>query len=73
MAKEYVQITKSTLEAARDRVLDDLNALTDGEAEKALRYAAEFAELESICQRLKEKEQRLNEYEAANGSVVFCQ
>ena len=71
--REYVQITKSTVEAARDRVLDDLNALTNGEAERAIRYVAEFNELEGICQKLKEKEQRLQEYEAANGSTVFYQ
>ena len=52
MKSIFTQITVETLESARNRVLDDLNALTNGEAEKALAYVSEFLELDTI---LKEK------------------
>lgn len=54
----YTQITEATAYGARDRVLDDLNALTNGEADKAIRYVAEFKELEAICKEIKERKAR---------------
>lgn len=53
----FVSITESTAFGARDRVLDDLNELTDGNAEKAIKYVQEFLELESICEEFRDKEQ----------------
>lgn len=50
--RAYVAITEATALGARDRVLDDLDALTDGEAEKAIKYVAEFNELDSICKEI---------------------
>lgn len=55
----YVAMTEATALGARDRVLDDLNALTNGEAEKAIKYVAEFNELDSICKKIaNEKEEK---------------
>lgn len=55
----YVAITEATALGARDRVLDDLNALTNGEAEKAIRYVEEFNELEKICKKIaKDREEK---------------
>lgn len=48
MSKHFVSITLETLQGARDRVLDDLNQLTDGKADKAIRYVEEFIELNSL-------------------------
>lgn len=64
----YTSITEATLTAARDRVLDDLNALTDGKAYEAIKYAAEFKELDGILEehRQREKENKAKmEAEAA--------
>ena len=61
----YVSITEATAYGARDRVLDDLNALTNGEAEKAIKYVAEFIELDNICNDLKEKRAKLEATGAA--------
>ena len=52
----YTEITAATAYGARDRVLDDLNALTNGMAERAIRYVEEFKELDEICKRFKERE-----------------
>lgn len=41
---------------ARDRVLDDLNTLTGGEAYKAIQYVLEFLELERICDEFRKAE-----------------
>lgn len=57
----YTSITEATAYGARDRVLDDLNALTNGEAAKAIKYVEEFKELEAICNEIKER--RLKEAE----------
>ena len=46
----FTHITEKTLYGARDRVLDDLNSLTHGEADKAIKYVQEFLELDSICE-----------------------
>ena len=54
---KFVSITETTAFGARDRVLDDLNKLTDGNAERAIKYVQEFLELESICEEFKDKEQ----------------
>lgn len=51
----YAFITEETLTGARDRVLEDLNALTNGEAEKAIAYVSEFIELNSILEEHKER------------------
>lgn len=58
----YVSITEATAYGARDRVLDDLNALTNGEAEKAIKYVAEFNELDRICREI-EDEKKIRETE----------
>ena len=50
MNSVYASITYATLTGARDRVLDDLNQLTDGNAEKAIKYVEEFLELEKILE-----------------------
>lgn len=51
----FVSITEATAYGARDRVLDDLNNLTNGEADKAIKYVDEFKELDSICKEIEEK------------------
>lgn len=51
----YASITIETLTGARDRVLDDLNNLTDGNAEKAIKYVTEFLELDKILEENKKK------------------
>ena len=50
MDSVYASITYETLTGARDRVLDDLNDLTNGEAEKAIKYVTEFLELDKILE-----------------------
>ena len=50
MNSEYVRITIETLTGARDRALEDLNQLTHGNAEKAIKYVKEFLELDKILQ-----------------------
>ena len=49
----YASITYATLTGARDRVLDDLNQLTEGKADTAIKYVEEFLELEKILQENK--------------------
>ena len=49
----YASITYGTLTGARDRVLDDLNKLTDGNADKAIKYVIEFMELDKILEENK--------------------
>lgn len=73
----FESITVETLTGARDRVLDDLNALTDGNADKAIKYVAEFNELDEILkkhkQRQKEKaenEKRLAAFEEAQKTEI---
>ena len=56
MSRIYTFITKETLEGARDRVLDELNELTGGNAEEAIRYVSEFVELDQILREHKKKE-----------------
>lgn len=53
MDRTYVNITIETLTGARDRVLDDLNNLTDGKADKAIKYVKEFLELDKILEENK--------------------
>lgn len=48
MSKHCVLISLETLQGARDRVLDDLNKLTDGKADRAIKYVEEFIELNSL-------------------------
>lgn len=55
MNEIFTSITEATAYGARDRVLDDLNALTNGEAEKAIKYVAEFKELDKICRKIEEE------------------
>lgn len=52
---EYVRITESTAYGARDRVLDNLNELTKGQAEMAIKWAQEFLELDKICREFKKE------------------
>lgn len=63
---EYVRMTEKTAYGARDRVLDDLNALTNGHADTAIRWAMEFLELEGICQEFKTKEHEKELYGIEN-------
>ena len=51
----YTSVTEATAYGARDRVLDDLNALTNGKAETAIKYVAEFNELDGICKEIEAK------------------
>lgn len=51
----FTEITETTLFGARDRVLDDLEKLTDGNAWKAIQYVHEFLELEEICKKFKKE------------------
>lgn len=60
----FASITEVTLTAARDRVLDALNELTNGEADRALRYAAEFNELDGILREHREHQKKLAERQA---------
>lgn len=48
----YTTITEATVTGARDRVLGDLNALTDGKAQKAIDLVSEFLELDSILEKI---------------------
>lgn len=48
----YTTITEQTVTGARDRVLSDLNALTDGKAQKAIELVSEFIELDSILEKI---------------------
>jgi hypothetical protein len=48
----YTTITAQTITGARDRVLSDLNALTDGKAQKAIELVSEFIELDSILEKI---------------------
>lgn len=58
---QTVSITETTAFGARDRVLDDLNTLTGGEAYKAIQYVLEFLELEKICEKFKEEKEEEEE------------
>lgn len=60
---EYVRMTEKTAYGARDRVLDDLNEMTNGNADRAIKYAREFMELEEICQEFKRKEHENDLYD----------
>lgn len=51
----YTRITYNTLTGARDRVLDDLNLMTNGRADTAIKYVQEFLELDKILKEF-EKE-----------------
>lgn len=51
----YTSITEETVTGARDRVLDQLNELTDGQADVAIRYVSEFVELDNILREHKER------------------
>lgn len=59
---EYVKMTEKTAYGARDRVLDDLNTITNGHADTAIKWVLEFLELEEICQEFKEKKHANNIY-----------
>ena len=48
----YTTITAETVTGARDRVLSDLNALTDGKAELAIKLVSEFCELDGILEQI---------------------
>jgi hypothetical protein len=48
----YTTITAETVTGARERVLNDLNALTDGKAELAIKLVSEFCELNSILEKI---------------------
>lgn len=49
----FTDITEETVIGARDRVLDALNELTDGNADKAIKYVSEFVELNTILEKFK--------------------
>ena len=67
MGKIYTFITEETITGARDRVLDALNALTDGKADVAIRYVSEFVELDSILEEYKKEEKERAERKGCNG------
>jgi len=48
--KVYVSIPRKSLEAARERLLDDLNALTDGKAERAIELAMAYKDLDEALE-----------------------
>ena len=48
--KIYAVITEETVVGAKGRVLDALDKLTGGEAEKAIKLVSEYVELESILE-----------------------
>lgn len=52
----YDSITAETVKAARDSVLADLEALTDGKAQEALNLAAAFAELDGVLKTHEERQ-----------------
>ena len=56
--KVYVSITESTAYGAMDRVLDDLNALTNGNADRAIKCVEEFKELDGICKEIEERKEK---------------
>ena len=56
--KVYVSITESTAYGARDRVLDDLNALTNGNADRAIKCVKKFIELDGICKEIEERKEK---------------
>lgn len=70
MAKDviYTNITHETVIGARDRVLDDLNLLTNGNADKAIAYVKEFLELDGILREI-EKRQKWEEEAAAKAAA----
>lgn len=51
----YTEITEATALGARERALNDLHALTNGEADRAIRLVAEYNELDAICKRIETK------------------
>ena len=51
----FTEITEETVLCARDRVLTDLNAITDGQADKAIKYVGALAEFDSILEKLEAK------------------
>ena len=55
----YTSISEKTVRRSRDRVLNELNVLTGGEALKAISLVEEYNELESICKDIeKEREDK---------------
>ena len=56
--KVYVSITESTAYGARERVLNDLNDLTNGNADRAIKYVKEFMELDGICKEIEERKEK---------------
>ena len=54
----YVSITDATAYGARNRVLDDLNALTGGNADRAIKCVKEFMELDGICKEIEERKEK---------------
>ena len=56
--KVYVSITESTAYGARDRVVDGLNALTNGNADRAIKCVKEFMELDGICKEIEERKEK---------------
>lgn len=60
----FVEIKSTVAFGARDRLLDDLNKLTDGNAYMAIDYVTQFLELEKICEEFeKEKKEKKEEEE----------
>ena len=54
----YTSITEATVTGARDRVIDELHALTNGEPNKAIKLVAEYNELNAICKEIEKKKER---------------
>ena len=51
----YTSITEETVTGARNRVLQQLDELTNGMAETAIRYVSEFVELDNILEEHKKR------------------
>ena len=51
----FTDITEATAYGARERALNDLCALTQGEPEKAISLVAEYNELDEICNKFEDR------------------
>lgn len=60
----YTGISEDTVRGVRDRVYKDLNAITEGHADAALKMAEEYNELSRILEEFEERRKILEEKEA---------
>ena len=59
----YTGISEDTVRGVRDRVYKDLNAITEGHADAALKMAEEYNELSHILEEFEERRKLLEEKE----------